>query len=77
MLTAALIVMSASQFRYVFKYIIIGNPSVGKSCLLNQFLNNKFSEEYEITVGVEFGAKTVDLPDGERVKLQIWDTVRS
>ena len=48
---------------------------MGKSCILNQFLNNKFTEEYEITVGVEFGAKTIDISNGVRVKLQIWDTV--
>ena len=66
--------MKASYFKYVFKYIIIGNPSVGKSCILNQFLNNRFSEEYEITVGVEFGAKTIEIEDGSKVKLQVWDT---
>ena len=69
--------MSTSHFKYVFKYIIIGNPSVGKSCILNQFLNNTFSEEYEITVGVEFGAKTIELENHEKIKLQIWDTVCS
>ena len=46
---------------------------MGKSCILNQFLNNSFNEEYDITVGVEFGAKTVDV-NGRRAKLQIWDT---
>lgn len=66
--------MNSLQFKYVFKCIVIGNPSVGKSCLLNQFLNGTFNEEYEITVGVEFGAKTIGLEGGERVKLQIWDT---
>lgn len=66
--------MSSAYFKYVFKYIIIGNPSVGKSCILNQFLNNAFSEEYEITVGVEFGAKTIEVDGGDKVKLQIWDT---
>ena len=66
--------MNNNVFKYVFKYIMIGNPSVGKSCLLNQFLNNQFSEEYEVTVGVEFGAKTVETPDKSRVKLQVWDT---
>ena len=64
-----------NHFKYVFKYIIIGNPSVGKSCILNQFLNNTFSDEYEITVGVEFGAKTIEIENGEKIKLQIWDTV--
>ena len=65
--------MSYLKFKYVFKYIIIGDPSVGKSCLLNQFINNKFSDEYQITVGVEFGAKILKLPKGN-IKLQIWDT---
>ena len=64
----------SSQYKYVFKYIIIGDPFVGKSCILNQFLNNDFSDEYEITVGVEFGSKMISLEDGMDVKLQIWDT---
>jgi len=53
--------MSNSLYNYVFKYIIIGNPSVGKSCILNQFLNNEFIAEYDVTVGIEFGAKTVEI----------------
>ncbi len=66
--------MNESRFKYVLKFIIIGNPNVGKSCILNQFLNHKFVEEYEVTVGVEFGAKTIKLKDSTNVKLQIWDT---
>ena len=65
--------MNPGSFEYVFKYIIIGDPSVGKSCILNQFLNGAFTDDYDITVGVEFGAKTIDLRD-KKVKLQIWDT---
>ena len=65
--------MNPGSFEYVFKYIIIGDPSVGKSCILNQFLNGAFTEDYDITVGVEFGAKTIDIGD-RKVKLQIWDT---
>ena len=63
----------SGNFDYVFKYIIIGDPSVGKSCILNQFLNNDFTDDYDITVGVEFGAKTVFISDIS-IKLQIWDT---
>ena len=65
--------MNSNSFAYVFKYIIIGDPSVGKSCILNQFLNQTFTEDYDITVGVEFGAKTIDI-DKKKIKLQIWDT---
>ena len=65
--------MNSNSFAYVFKYIIIGDPSVGKSCILNQFLNQTFTEDYDITVGVEFGAKTIDI-DKKKIKLQMWDT---
>jgi len=43
--------------KFMFKYIIIGDTGVGKSCLLSQFLSNKFNHQYDVTVGVEFGAK--------------------
>lgn len=58
----------------MFKYIIIGDPAVGKSCLLFRFLNNSFSDEYDVTVGVEFGAKTITCSNKDNVKLQLWDT---
>jgi small GTP-binding protein len=46
---------------------------VGKSCLLLQFTDNKFRHQHELTIGVEFGAKTIEL-DSKVVKIQIWDT---
>ena len=51
--------MDSEQIKYVYKYIIIGNPSVGKSCILEWFLHNKYNGEYNLTVGVEFGAKNI------------------
>ena len=45
--------------KYVFKYIIIGDTGVGKSCLLLRFVESKFNPRYEVTVGVEFGAKMI------------------
>lgn len=51
------------SYKYVFKYIIIGNPAVGKSSLLSQYLNEVFPEEYEVTVGIEFGAKLINLDE--------------
>ena len=59
--------------KYMFKYIIIGDTGVGKSCILSQFLSNKFNSNYDVTVGVEFGAKMIKLK-GDPIKLQIWDT---
>jgi GTPase SAR1 family protein len=42
-------------YHYQFKYIIIGNSGVGKSCLLLQFTDNRFDSRNESTIGVEFG----------------------
>jgi Ras-related protein Rab-2A len=46
---------------------------VGKSCLLLQFTDQRFKLEHDVTIGVEFGARTVNIA-GESVKLQVWDT---
>ena len=46
---------------------------MGKSCILLQFTDNKFRYQHELTIGVEFGAKTIDI-NGKSIKIQIWDT---
>lgn len=60
-------------YAYLFKYIIIGDTGVGKSCLLLQFTDKRFLPVHEMTIGVEFGSRMVDV-DGRDIKLQIWDT---
>jgi Ras-related protein Rab-2A len=62
-----------SSYSYQFKYIIIGDTNVGKSCLLLQFTDKRFRPDHDLTIGVEFGARLVSI-DGKQVKLQIWDT---
>ena len=62
-----------SSYSYLFKYIVIGDTSVGKSCLLLQFLEKKFKFDHDTTIGVEFGSKIINVRD-KQIKLQIWDT---
>eukprot|EP00331_Platyophrya_macrostoma_P008058 CAMPEP_0176415962 /NCGR_PEP_ID=MMETSP0127-20121128/6090_1 /TAXON_ID=938130 /ORGANISM="Platyophrya macrostoma, Strain WH" /LENGTH=216 /DNA_ID=CAMNT_0017796001 /DNA_START=45 /DNA_END=695 /DNA_ORIENTATION=+ len=62
-----------SGYSYLFKYIIIGDAAVGKSCLLMQFLDKRFKSDHDATIGVEFGSRNVTIKD-KVVKLQIWDT---
>ncbi|KAG5494756.1 hypothetical protein GH5_03176 [Leishmania sp. Ghana 2012 LV757] len=62
-----------AQSNYVFKYIIIGDSGVGKSCLLLQFTDKRFEPLHDLTIGVEFGARLISI-QGKSVKLQIWDT---
>mmetsp|Transcript_12541 Transcript_12541/g.27762 ORF Transcript_12541/g.27762 Transcript_12541/m.27762 type:complete len:212 (-) Transcript_12541:135-770(-) len=61
------------SYAYLFKYIIIGDTGVGKSCLLLQFTDKRFRTDHDLTIGVEFGARLVTI-DNKHIKLQIWDT---
>jgi len=63
----------ASTYSYLFKYIIIGDTGVGKSCLLLQFTDKRFQPVHDLTIGVEFGARLINIED-QQIKLQIWDT---
>lgn len=63
----------ANNYNYLFKYIIIGNPSVGKSNMLMKYCHNKFTDDYQATIGVEFGAKNIEF-DEQVFRIQIWDT---
>ena len=62
-----------TNYSYLFKFIIIGDSSVGKSCLLNQFVSKEFSPTNDATIGVELGTKLVTIGE-TKIKLQIWDT---
>eukprot|EP00930_Biecheleria_cincta_P039761 TRINITY_DN27300_c0_g1_i1.p1 TRINITY_DN27300_c0_g1~~TRINITY_DN27300_c0_g1_i1.p1 ORF type:complete len:274 (+),score=37.64 TRINITY_DN27300_c0_g1_i1:30-824(+) len=62
-----------NTYQYLFKFIIIGDEAVGKTCLLLQFTDKRYRTTHQVTVGVEFGSRTVDL-DGTHIKLQCWDT---
>jgi len=61
------------SYAYLFKYIIIGDTGVGKSCLLLQFTDKRFQPVHDLTIGVEFGARMINIED-KQIKLQIWDT---
>lgn len=58
---------------YTFKIIIIGPAAVGKSSLLRRFVENKFSFDYQFTIGADFLAKTIEYEKGKLAKLSIWD----
>merc|ERR1711871_199131 len=64
---------AVDMYDYIFKYIIVGDMGVGKSCLLHQFTEQKFLPDSSHTIGVEFGMRMIETL-GKTVKLQIWDT---
>lgn len=59
------------NFDYMFKLLIIGNSSVGKTSFLFRYADDSFSNSFVSTVGIDFKVKTVYRND-KRIKLQIW-----
>jgi GTPase SAR1 family protein len=62
------------DYDYTFKYIIVGDPSVGKSAFLHFLNTHSFQPQTKSTMGVEFVTKKLGV-GSSIVKLQIWDTV--
>ncbi|KAK7913371.1 hypothetical protein WMY93_013582 [Mugilogobius chulae] len=63
----------SESYDFLFKFLVIGNAGTGKSCLLHQFIEKRFKDESNHTIGVEFGSKIISVVN-KMVKLQIWDT---
>ncbi|XP_036003962.1 ras-related protein Rab-44-like [Fundulus heteroclitus] len=59
------------NFDYMFKLLIIGNSSVGKTSFLFRYADDSFTPAFVSTVGIDFKVKTV-FRNNKRIKLQIW-----
>eukprot|EP01092_Planopodium_desertum_P003163 TRINITY_DN15455_c0_g2_i1.p1 TRINITY_DN15455_c0_g2~~TRINITY_DN15455_c0_g2_i1.p1 ORF type:complete len:224 (+),score=75.75 TRINITY_DN15455_c0_g2_i1:47-673(+) len=63
----------ASRKKVLLKVIILGDSGVGKTSLMNQYVNKKFTTQYKATIGADFLTKEV-LVEDRLVTMQIWDT---
>lgn len=59
---------------YVFKFIIIGDSGVGKSCIVHYYLSGKPKSNSVQTICVDFSSRNINYNDNTKVRLQIWDT---
>jgi small GTP-binding protein len=55
------------------KIVVLGGSGVGKTCVVNRFVRDQFSDTMQATIGAAFMKKKVQV-NGEDVALQIWDT---
>ncbi|CAF0846840.1 unnamed protein product [Adineta ricciae] len=62
-----------SEYDFIFKVVLIGDSSVGKSNLLLRFTRNEFRLDTQSTIGVEFAYKQIII-EGKKIKTQVWDT---
>ena len=65
--------MKEVNFNYLYKYIVIGDSFVGKSCIVAKYIHGGFDEEFKTTIGIEFGSKDLTI-NGKVYRIQIWDT---
>ncbi len=54
------------------KIVLLGHFGVGKSSLLRRFVENNFSDNYVVTIGVHIMKKEVTI-NSDKVTLIIWD----
>lgn len=58
---------------YKIKTLLIGDSGVGKSSIMNQFVEEKYTESYQCTIGVDYKTIHVNIYD-KSIKFLIWDT---
>ena len=64
---------NVNGYDMIFKIVLIGDTSVGKTNILSKYLKGEFDPKSRSTVGVEFGVKNFKI-ENNIVKVQIWDT---
>ncbi|XP_068945898.1 ras-related protein Rab-34 isoform X2 [Petaurus breviceps papuanus] len=57
----------------ISKVIVVGDLSVGKTCLINRFCKDTFDKNYKATIGVDFEMERFEVL-GVPFSLQLWDT---
>ena len=65
--------MSDDQ-KHVFKVLLLGDSTVGKTCFLMRFTENTFQEIHMSTIGLDYRFKKMTLENQEVATVQIWDT---
>ena len=62
-----------SDFDYIIKILIVGDSNVGKTNFIYRFIENKFSQTYMATTGIDFKTANIELND-KKIRVQLWDT---
>ena len=64
----------SGESNYVFKVLLLGDSTVGKTCFLMRFTENTFQEIHMSTIGLDYRFKKMPVDDGKEATVQIWDT---
>ena len=61
------------QYDKTCSILLLGDSSVGKTCLISRYANGIFKEEYISTIGVDFVSKQEIIND-KSINVKLWDT---
>lgn len=56
-----------------YKIVLLGDSSVGKSCIMERYVNHNFDEYSEVTIGASFATKDI-LVKQNKIRFEMWDT---
>lgn len=66
--------MSGGRTVVPHKLVLLGDTSVGKSCLVGRFCRGEYFDYQEPTIGAAFLTQTVQLEDSYTIRFELWDT---
>jgi len=55
------------------KVVVLGHFGVGKTSLIRRIVDDSFSDNYEVSIGVHITKKTVEIAPSTSVSLILWD----
>ena len=58
----------------VYKVLLLGDSTVGKTCFLLRYCDKTFQDAHLSTIGLDYRLKSMTLKNKKNIKLQIWDT---
>ncbi len=58
----------------VYKVLLLGDSTVGKTCFLLRYCDKSFQDAHLSTIGLDYRLRTMTLKNNKTIKLQIWDT---
>ena len=60
--------------RTIIPISMLGDSQTGKTCIVSTFNDIKFNEKNISSIGVDFLVKEIEMKNGIKLKLKIWDT---
>ena len=67
--------MESTSFELEIKVVIVGNGKIGKTSMMNRFVDGSYSSAYTKTIGTDFLEKRIYVPSvKQNVAFYLWDT---